>query len=145
MLHSKENSRRTAVRTVSFRTAPPIFQVQLLFNTVFFLWCKMKLFQTVFFVFLTGILAASCSIGQKHSATDAYVTDMSITTSVKTALFHESEPGMAQIHVSTCRGTVTLRGEVSEPSQINRAAEVANNVEGVKKVRNHLKTRDKPR
>ena len=107
----------------------------------FFSCCKMKLFRTVIVAFFIGCLAASCSIGQKHSTADNYIKDASITTNVKAAIFLEAELGTSVIGVSTYCGTVTLSGEVPAPSLIARATEVASAVEGVKRVRNRLKVK----
>jgi hyperosmotically inducible protein len=57
---------------------------------------------------------------------------------VKTALLAEKGVSGTDINVDTAQGTVTLSGRVSEASQIERAGQVAKEVEGVKTVLNKL-------
>jgi hypothetical protein len=66
------------------------------------------------------------------------IDDAAITAKVKTALLAEKGVSGTDINVDTAQGTVTLSGRVSEASQIERAGQVAKEVEGVKTVLNKL-------
>jgi osmotically-inducible protein OsmY len=74
----------------------------------------------------------------------AYMDDSMITTKVKTAIFNEPGLDSAEISVETYQGTVQLSGFVESQSDIERAVQVARQVEGVKSVKNdmRLKTRE---
>jgi hyperosmotically inducible protein len=66
------------------------------------------------------------------------IDDAAITAKVKTALLAEKGVSGTDINVDTAQGTVTLSGRVADASQIDRAAQVAKEVEGVKTVLNKL-------
>jgi hyperosmotically inducible periplasmic protein len=69
------------------------------------------------------------------------VDDASITAQVKAALlFHKSTHAMAT-KVTTEDGVVTLRGEVENAAERDLAAKYAEDVTGVKKVRNEMTVR----
>ena len=68
------------------------------------------------------------------------ITDTWITTKVKSSLIGEDSLDGADISVDTEKnGVVTLTGTVRSKSAKKRAAVVATQVEGVKKVKNELK------
>ncbi len=64
--------------------------------------------------------------------------DAAVTTKVKTALLADSQVKGTQINVDTDNGNVTLSGSVATASEKMRAEQLAQNVEGVKAVRNNL-------
>ncbi len=70
--------------------------------------------------------------------TAAVLDDATITTKVKAAVL--AEPGLSslQIDVDTKDGNVTLNGTVDTPELKERATQVAQAVEGVKSVSDHL-------
>ncbi len=72
-----------------------------------------------------------------HGTTRA-VKDTTITAEVKQALMHDSEIKSARIHVRTSGGVVTLKGNVPSPDMAARAAQIAQQKEGVKSVDNRL-------
>ncbi|MGJ0515519.1 MAG: BON domain-containing protein [Methylomicrobium sp.] len=69
----------------------------------------------------------------------AYMDDSVITTKVKTAIFNEPGLDSAEISVETYQGVVQLSGFVESQSDISRAVEVAQRVEGVKSVKNDMR------
>lgn len=100
---------------------------------------KIDKYATLLFpVLLIASLAGCTSIGQKQSAVESYVQDTSITTHVKAAIFQELDGNATEIHVETGNGTVRLSGFVSQPSQIEKADQIARSIEGVKNVKNNL-------
>lgn len=70
------------------------------------------------------------------------VDDSAITTKVKSALLADEDIKSFDIKVETNKGEVQLSGFVDNQTQVDRAAEVAKRVEGVKNVINNttLKT-----
>lgn len=96
-----------------------------------------KLFKYASLALILAVLGA-CATGHKSSSPGQYVSDSAITTSVKAAIFGESDLSAAEISVETHNGIVQLSGFVSQSSQIGRAEQVAKQVEGVKGVKNSL-------
>src|ERR1700722_10141065 len=72
-----------------------------------------------------------------HGTTRA-VKDTTITAEVKEALMSDSEIKSSKIHVRTSGGVVTLKGNVPSPDMAARAAQIAQQKEGVKSVDNRL-------
>jgi hyperosmotically inducible protein len=68
----------------------------------------------------------------------AMIDDSVITTKVKTALLADSDIKGLDVNVDTAQGVVTLNGAVNNQTQIDRAAKIAGEVEGVKSVVNNL-------
>jgi hyperosmotically inducible protein len=66
------------------------------------------------------------------------IDDASITAKVKAALLAEADMKSMGISVETAQGLVTLTGRVPDTAQLERATQVARNVEGVKTVLNNL-------
>ena len=66
------------------------------------------------------------------------IDDAAITTKVKAALVADDDLKARDIHVSTADGVVQLTGEVSERSDIAKATKVADDIQGVKAVRNNI-------
>lgn len=66
------------------------------------------------------------------------IDDAGITAKVKTALAAEKDVSAMKINVDTAQGTVTLSGQVASQTEVDRALQVARNVEGVKSVENKL-------
>jgi hyperosmotically inducible protein len=66
------------------------------------------------------------------------VDDAAVTAKVKAALLAESGVDGTKINVDTFNGRVTLKGEVPSQAQIDKAAQVARGISGVKEVDNRL-------
>ncbi|GGB95252.1 hypothetical protein GCM10007205_00620 [Oxalicibacterium flavum] len=75
---------------------------------------------------------------EEHRSAGAMVDDTVITTKVKTALLADSDIKGLQVNVDTSEGVVSLNGEVQNQAQVDRAAKLAGEVEGVKSVLNNL-------
>jgi hypothetical protein len=115
----------------------------------------MELFKyfRVFFLASAWLWLAGCATNgdspEKGSETSqtpgAYVDDSIITTKVKTAIFNEPGLDSAEISVETYHGVVQLSGFVESQSDISRAIEVAQRVEGVRSVKNDMRLKsDRP-
>jgi osmotically-inducible protein OsmY len=72
-----------------------------------------------------------------------FFTDSMVTASVKKAIYNEPSLKVTDISVATDGGVVSLSGAVKTQRDRARAAEVARNVEGVKRVKNELKVGQK--
>ena len=68
--------------------------------------------------------------------------DAAVTAKVKTAIASDSGIGnAANINVNTYRGVVQLNGFVESQDKIQRAADAARRVEGVRSVENNLRVK----
>ncbi|CAA9892347.1 Osmotically-inducible protein Y (fragment) [Candidatus Methylobacter favarea] len=67
-----------------------------------------------------------------------FIDDTLITTKVKTAIIDDPKLSAFEINVDTYQGNVQLSGFVDSQDEINRAAGIAQKVEGVKSVTNNL-------
>lgn len=95
-----------------------------------------------------AVAAVGCSsTGERGGAEGAGATagrvvdDSVITGKVKTALIGDPVTKAHQIEVETFQGTVQLSGFVDSNEARSRAVQVAQNVEGVKDVKNSLQLR----
>ncbi|MEQ1584090.1 MAG: BON domain-containing protein [Candidatus Nitrotoga sp. LAW] len=91
-------------------------------------------FLTALFAFLVG-----CASTPKETGTGEYIDDTVLTTKVKAAVFNEPSLKSAEINVETFKGVVQLSGFVNSQPDINKAAEVARGVAGVKSVKNDMR------
>jgi osmotically-inducible protein OsmY len=79
-----------------------------------------------------------CASTTRSEGTGEYVDDSVITAKVKTAIFEEPGLKSAEINVETFKGVVQLSGFVQSRDSIGRATVVAQNVNGVKSVKNDM-------
>jgi hyperosmotically inducible periplasmic protein len=84
---------------------------------------------------------ASRDDSSKRSAGE-FSSDAALTAKVKTAIASDAGLGSASaINVNSYRGVVQLSGLVDSPEKIERAAQAARNVDGVRTVENNIKVR----
>jgi hyperosmotically inducible periplasmic protein len=81
---------------------------------------------------------AACAPSPTRRTTGEYIDDKTINTRVKAALLNDARVSGIQVNVETYNGVVQLSGFVDDPEQIPRATEIAQDVEGVRAVRNDL-------
>jgi osmotically-inducible protein OsmY len=93
----------------------------------------------ILIAFMTAMI--SCSATSKRESTGEYFDDSVITTSVKAAILNDKDLKVTEINVETFKGVVQLSGFVSSQSDINKAAKVARNVDGVKSVKNDMRVK----
>jgi len=81
---------------------------------------------------------ATAEVKEQAANVGDKIDDAAITAKVKTALI--GEPGLKalQIDVDTADGVVTLSGTVDSRTNVNRAIQVAQAVQGVRSVDNRL-------
>lgn len=75
---------------------------------------------------------------EESKSAGAVIDDTVVTTKVKTALLADSDIKGLDVNVETAQGVVTLNGAVNNQTQIDRAAKIAGEVDGVKSVVNNL-------
>lgn len=104
------------------------------------------------FVIAAALLAAvmgcskndpDASVGSSSNATTplASAGDAVITAKVKAALVKEPALKSTDIQVETNNGAVELSGSAKSQADVDHAAEVAKQVEGVKAVKNNLQVK----
>lgn len=97
-----------------------------------------------FYILLSAILFlafAGCAGGPKQESAGEYIDDSALTAKVKAAILNEPSLNVAEINVETFKGTVQLSGFVKDPKDVEKAVEIARNVQGVKSVKNDLRTK----
>lgn len=101
----------------------------------------MKTFKTISSIFAAVVLATliGCASGTKKEGTGEYIDDSLITTKVKAAVLKEPTLKSTEINVETFKGVVQLSGFVNSQADIQKAVEVARNVEGVSSVKNDMR------
>ncbi len=95
----------------------------------------------IFKIILSTLLLASimsCAATTKQESTGQYIDDSAITAKVKGAIFDDDSLKSMQITVVTFKGVVQLSGFVDSVRSVNKAGYVAQNIEGVKAVKNDL-------
>ena len=84
------------------------------------------------------VALAACAGSATSRSTGAYASDEWITAKVKANLTGDATTKARDINVDTFRGTVQLSGFVDSQKEKQRATELAQSVDGVKKVVNNL-------
>jgi osmotically-inducible protein OsmY len=98
-----------------------------------------RIFNVIFAILLASVLG--CASSSTKEGTGEYFDDTAITTKVKAAIFNEPSLKSAEINVETFKGTVQLSGFVGSRADINKAAELARGVNGVKSVKNDMRVK----
>jgi hyperosmotically inducible protein len=89
---------------------------------------------------VAGVKSIENKVSLKGAATTVgnKLDDGIVTAKVKTALLADANVKSFDIAVVTRKGEVQLSGFVDNPSQVDRAIEVASGVEGVRSVSNEM-------
>ncbi len=99
---------------------------------------KMYLFFSCSALFLLIFIFSGCAATSTRDSTGEYIDDSVITTKVKTLLAADDFLKSFQISVDTHDGVVQLSGHVNNQQAVNKAAEIASGVQGVRSVKNDL-------
>lgn len=102
---------------------------------------QLRQYLSALFLAVTLVSVVGCASTSKQEGTGEYVDDSVITTKVKAAIFNEPTLKSAEINVETFKGAVQLAGFVSSQTAINKAAELARGVNGVKSVKNDMRVK----
>lgn len=103
-----------------------------------------SMFKFFSIAFLGAVLLATvvgCASTSKQASTGEYIDDTVITTKVKTAILEDKDLKVTEINVETFKGVVQLSGFVSSQSDINKAANIARSVNGVKSIKNDMRVK----
>lgn len=88
---------------------------------------------------LLATVIAACGGSPTKESTGEYIDDTAITTKVMTAFVKDKEVKATEIKVDTFKGNVQLSGFADNSTEIERAAQIASQVPGVKSVRNDIR------
>ena len=100
---------------------------------------QLRQYLSALFLAVTLVSLVGCASTSKQEGTGEYVDDSIITTKVKAAIFNEPTLKSAEINVETFKGAVQLSGFVSSQTAVNKAAELARGVNGVRSVKNDMR------
>jgi len=92
---------------------------------------------------LTAVLFTACRTASDEAAGQT-ISDASISTAVQSKLTGDRISNFARVDVGADHGVVTLTGVVQSADQKKRAAELARQVQGVKRVNNNLQIEQRP-
>lgn len=92
---------------------------------------------TLMLAVLTALTA--CSGTPARESTGEYIDDSVITTRVKTAFVEDKTVSALDIKVVTFKGKVQLSGFADNPSEVDRAVDLARKVPGVQSVKNDIR------
>lgn len=103
----------------------------------------MKYARAIAFAALAGItiIGSGCAVGRGQETTGAYITDASITTSVKAKMAEDKTVSATSISVETLNGTVQLTGFAKSNAEKAQAENIARSTKNVKSVRNDIVVR----
>jgi osmotically-inducible protein OsmY len=93
-----------------------------------------NVFKAQVVVVLAALIMVGCSTMTGHQSPSAAFNDSAITTKVKSSLVADSVVGALPIDVDTNDGVVSLNGFVDSEQDRRRAVQLAQAVEGVKRV-----------
>ena len=85
------------------------------------------------------LVTTGCASTPTSSSTGEQVDDTVITSKVKAAFVEDKQVSTMNIGVETFKGTVQLSGFANNATEMNRAAEIARSVKGVKAVKNDIR------
>jgi osmotically-inducible protein OsmY len=86
---------------------------------------------------------ASCAMFQGRETAGQYVDDATITTKVKDAFIADPVVKASQVSVETMQGVVQLSGFVDSSNSEQRAVQLAQQVKGVKSVKDDIIVRNR--
>lgn len=88
---------------------------------------------------LLATMVAGCAGDRMSRGTEAAVDDSLLANKVTLALYSDKQVSGRQIAVEVSQGVVQLSGVVASPTEAMRAVQIAQEVKGVKEVRNRLR------
>ncbi|STQ14348.1 osmotically-inducible protein Y [Enterobacter cloacae] len=81
------------------------------------------------------------SVTAKNASVKGYAGDAATTSEIKAKLLADDIVPSRKVKVETTDGVVQLSGTVDSQAQIDRAESIAKAIDGVKSVKNDLKTK----
>lgn len=104
----------------------------------------MKITQRLAAAAMTGAIAftmVGCASDPQRASAGEYIDDSVITAKVKAAFAADPSVKATEINVETFKGDVQLSGFVAQPSDAQRAVEIARGVKGVTSVKNDVRVK----
>jgi osmotically-inducible protein OsmY len=98
----------------------------------------MSTIRTVFLAAALSATLAACSGTPTRESTGEFLDDAAITAKIKFAFARDDLIKVSDIGVDTFKGTVELSGTAASRAEMERAAQIATKVPGVKAVRNQI-------
>jgi osmotically-inducible protein OsmY len=90
------------------------------------------------FMILIASLLLGCAGTSTQESTGEYLDDSAITAKVKSAFVADKQVSALDIQVTTFKGVVQLSGFAGSQQEIDRAVELARNIQGVKSVEKNI-------
>jgi osmotically-inducible protein OsmY len=87
-------------------------------------------------------MVAGCAGDRVSRGTEEAVDDSLLANKVKLAFYSDKQVSGRQIEVEASQGVVQLNGVVSSTAEAQRAVQIAQQIKGVKEVRNNLKVQE---
>ncbi|MFD2365896.1 BON domain-containing protein [Pseudoduganella sp. GCM10020061] len=100
----------------------------------------MKIAQRLSALMVVASLALSGCAMQNKSAGEV-VDDAVLTAKVKASLYNDPNVKGSEIQVETYKGEVQLSGFVADPSDAQKAVQIARGVQGVSSVKNDIRVK----
>ena len=91
---------------------------------------------------LCAAMVAGCPGDRVSRSTGEAVDDSLLANKVTLALYSDKQVSGRQIAVEAAQGVVQLSGVVASTAEAQRAVQIAQQVKGVKAVRNHLRVQE---
>jgi osmotically-inducible protein OsmY len=88
--------------------------------------------------FLLAAMVTGCAGDRMSQGTEEAVDDSLLANKVTLAFYSDKQVNGRQIRVEASQGVVQLNGVVASTTEAQRAVQIAQQVKGVKAVRNHL-------
>ena len=85
------------------------------------------------------LVTTGCASTGTRSSAGEQIDDSVITAKVKAAFVEDKAVSAMNINVETFKGTVQLSGFANNAAEMNKAAELARSVKGVKAVKNDIR------
>ena len=89
---------------------------------------------------VAALALTGCSNMQNKSAGEV-VDDAVLTAKVKASLYNDPNVKGSEIQVETYKGEVQLSGFVADPSDAQKAVQIARGVQGVNSVKNDIRVK----
>ncbi len=87
------------------------------------------------------VFVVGCESTRTQTSAGEQIDDTVITAKVKAALIEDDDLSASEINVETFKGTVQLSGFVSDRSDIAKATEVVDDIDGVASIKNDLRVK----
>jgi hyperosmotically inducible protein len=85
------------------------------------------------------LVTTGCASTPTQAGAGEQIDDTLITSKVKAAFVEDKQVSAMNINVETFKGTVQLSGFANNATEMNRAAEIARGIKGVKAVKNDIR------